>query len=353
MPPRIGATILAVAVAGCASGQNPWSATSTSGVQQLLPPQVEPFTSWRLAAMIRAAAGTTGARDGHGNIQDGSGSTKAADAKANEEFDNAVASFRSDAVASFRREAAGSAGESAEMQRRLRDARNEVQGQLISASINRCNEYKTYLRRGSSRFQFYSGSLSTVFGTVGALVSGGASQVFSGLAGLASGINAEYQQDMLSSVTTSVIIPGIDKQRGAVLANITERQCLSLSDYGLSMAIADAIQFHGQCTIDVGIAAASQSIARTDPTPVGLLVAGRTTAAINSWRGLLADRTATKGEQPSGSEVHPQTLGDPRPIGPCPALDAQGRLQIPARQTRPPSAERATVRSPGETRGPR
>jgi hypothetical protein len=78
---------------------------------------------------------------------------------------------------------------------------------------------------------------------------------------ITSGINGEYQRDMLSSLATSVIIPGIDRQLASDRQEIAGRRCLGISSYPLPVAIADALRFHGDCTADTGIAAAGQSLA--------------------------------------------------------------------------------------------
>lgn len=151
----------------------------------------------------------------------------------------------------------------ARSQTQLRNARNTIQGYVISASSNRCNAFKNRLREQSTSTTFGLGSLAVGLSAAGAVISGGASQVLSGLAGGTSGINAEYNRDIMSGLTSGVIIPGIDVQRTAIMQEISNRRCLGVGSYPLTYALADAIRFHSACSTDVGIAVASSAISQT------------------------------------------------------------------------------------------
>jgi hypothetical protein len=144
-----------------------------------------------------------------------------------------------------------------------------IQDQLVAASNNRCNAYKTHLRRLSSNTGFVLGGLATVAGAAGAVVTGGASQALAGAAAALSGVNAQFQQEFFNGLITAVIIPGIDRQRADIRNDIVAKTCQSVSDYPLTMAIAEAVRYHGACTADVGIAASGQAIARTSPDSLG------------------------------------------------------------------------------------
>lgn len=177
-------------------------------------------------------------------------------------------------------------------QNRMRDARNTIQDQLLAASNNRCNVYKTYLRRTASYTQFGLGSIATALAGAGAIVSGGASQALSGAASIFSGVNAEFQKDFLGSLMTSVVIPGIDRQRGALRNDIVDKSCAGISDYPLTLAIAEVIRYHGACSADVGIAASGQAVARTTPDSISAVLA----AAQQARRVTAALRTPTAAE---------------------------------------------------------
>ena len=228
-------------------------------------------------------------------------------------------------------------------QMEMRAARNEIQGTLITASANRCNAYNIYLRRLSSNTQFALGSLATAFGGAGALFTNGTSAIFASLAGVTSGVSAEYQRDMMSNLTTSVIIPGIEKQRSAVLGEIAQRRCLGVGSYPLTLAIADVVRFHGACSADMGIAAAGQAVSQTNTTSLDTLLA--TVQQLEKLHTALhatpparapAAAAADAAGHAAADAGQPPLLGDTVTLQPCGALEPR------ARPSRPASAAGAT-----------
>jgi hypothetical protein len=145
--------------------------------------------------------------------------------------------------------------------------RNQIQDALLAASEQRCSSYKEYLRHLDSLESLTAGGLATIFGGVGAIVTGAAaSRLFAGLAGISSGLNAELKQDIFSNLASAVIVPGIEVRRSQILADIMKRRCNSVATYTVQLAIADALKFHGACSMDTGIQQASKSVQQTkDP----------------------------------------------------------------------------------------
>jgi len=139
--------------------------------------------------------------------------------------------------------------------------RSQVQDRLIAASNQRCNLYTTYLKRVSTNQNAFFGSLTTILGGAGAIVTGADSaRILSGLAGISSGMRSELNQAIFESAATSVIIPGIHSRRAELLTEIKEKRGLSLDDYTVEGAIADAIVYHGACSLDEGVSFAQKSI---------------------------------------------------------------------------------------------
>ena len=60
---------------------------------------------------------------------------------------------------------------------------------------------------------------------------------------IANGVNGtdEFQKDFFNGLVTSVVIPGIDRQRADLRNNIAMNSCKGITDYPLTMAIAEAI----------------------------------------------------------------------------------------------------------------
>lgn len=143
--------------------------------------------------------------------------------------------------------------------------RSQIQDRLIAALNQRCNVYATYLKRINSYQNGIFGTLTTILGGAGAIVTGDtAPRILSGLAGISSGTRAELNQAIFESITTSVIIPGIQKTRSALLKEMLNKRTKDLSEYTIEGAIADAIEYHGACSMDTGISCAQKSIQSFD-----------------------------------------------------------------------------------------
>lgn len=143
--------------------------------------------------------------------------------------------------------------------------RAQIQDRLIAASNQRCNLYTTYLKRVNTYQNGIFGTLTTMLGGAGAIVTGeSAARLLSGLAGISSGTRAELNQATFESIATSVIIPGIQKTRSDLLGNILKKRSQPLTEYTIEGAIADAITYHGCCSMDTGISYAQKSIQSYD-----------------------------------------------------------------------------------------
>jgi hypothetical protein len=259
-------------------------------------------------------------------------------------------------------------------QMQWRSQRNEIQGMLLAASAQRCNVFKTYLRRLSSNEEFFTGSLATALAGVGAIVTGAeATRIFSGTAGIVSGVRAEFQQDIMSNVATSVIIPGIEKRRSEIMTEIANHQCSGVTSYSLTMALTDAIRFHGACNIDIGISEASQSINQTGNNEVGIdelntelqkyslikktIDAGKD---VSSQKGGATPPTdapgAGAGATPPANTQQPNklTMGESIPVVNCAALDGNGLLvsDKPANAASAPAPADTKEKAPAKPKKP-
>jgi hypothetical protein len=141
-------------------------------------------------------------------------------------------------------------------------ARNGVQERMLSASISRCNVFKTFLQRDQSDVSFWLGSATTVSGILGAVLPGAtASRNLAGAAGMFSGIDAEHNQAYFSNLASNVLVKGIELEQSKVqeqLRSVGQKQ--SIADYPMEAAIRDAIYFDGLCSTVVGLEQAAESI---------------------------------------------------------------------------------------------
>jgi len=152
------------------------------------------------------------------------------------------------------------------------DLRAQIQDRVIAASDQRCNLYMTYLKRVSTYENGIFGTLTTILGGAGAIVTGeNSARVLSGLAGMSSGTRAELNQALFESVATSIITPGIEKARSEFLVEIMKKRkdpLLAIGVYTIQGAIADAIKYHGLCSLDQVINSAQKSLQA--PKAVGM-----------------------------------------------------------------------------------
>ncbi len=141
--------------------------------------------------------------------------------------------------------------------------RNSLQDELMMRSETRCNIYKNYLKRVETTQSTYTGILTTMLGGVGALTKDiGRAQLHSGLAAISSGIGAELKQGFFSDVAVAVLIPGIDEKRLQIRNRIQKARgtAPSIQNYTIEAALRDIAEYHGACSIVVGLDAAKDAI---------------------------------------------------------------------------------------------
>ncbi len=146
-----------------------------------------------------------------------------------------------------------------------RITRNSVQERIMIVSNQRCNVFKTYLRREQADTNFGLGAATTAAGVLGAVLPGvQASRNLAGTAGLFSGIQAEYNQNYFGNLVASVITQGIDVRREQTQARIrSEGQSKGIDEYSLEAAIRDAVYYDGLCSTLTGLEEAQASVQNT------------------------------------------------------------------------------------------
>jgi len=150
--------------------------------------------------------------------------------------------------------------------------RNTLQDRILLSSQSRCGFYEEYLKRFQSNSATLFGTLATVLGGAGAIVTGAeGARALAGAAGISSGVGAEMQKDLFASVTSTVIVPGIEKRRAAILKSILQNRCTTPDRYTIGLALVDALAFHSACSMDTGIAEGGNAIKQAaNPGTAGL-----------------------------------------------------------------------------------
>lgn len=169
--------------------------------------------------------------------------------------------------------------------------RNAIQNKLIAASDQRCNAYLNYMQRSSSEMNFGLGFLTTAVGGAGSIVTGAtAARVLAGAASILSGTQAEFDQDFYYNQAVNVLLRGITEARKEILTDIEsdagrgtngDRPYLA---YPVEKAIADAIRYHGACTLAKGIEQLGKTINFAPNLEVGLDQYKKINAAVGGLR---------------------------------------------------------------------
>ena len=171
--------------------------------------------------------------------------------------------------------------------------RNRIQDRLILSSNDLCGDYKTNLKAKQSRFNFFGGIGATLLGVAGSLTAHAATaNVFSALAGAATGIRAQYNHDYYADVTAHLITKAITSARSDMLKDIDKHRKANAADYTLERALAEAVQYHGACSLIAGLEKASEAVTTMD------LVTGEKPAT-DRVRDALKGMAAAKADAPT------------------------------------------------------
>jgi hypothetical protein len=132
--------------------------------------------------------------------------------------------------------------------------RNRIQDRLIMVSNDMCEEYKTVLKRKQSNANFFYGLTSIVAGAAGGVATGArAAGNWAALSGGSSAVRAEHNQDYYAEMAAQVITKGIVLKRRVIADAMQCARQQPERDYTLERAIADAVVYHGACSLVGGL----------------------------------------------------------------------------------------------------
>ncbi|PCJ27534.1 MAG: hypothetical protein COA96_03275 [SAR86 cluster bacterium] len=147
-------------------------------------------------------------------------------------------------------------------------ARNRVQDRIIAASNQRCETYKQSLYELDRNFNFITGSITTALAGAGAIIAHEqTAKELAALAGISSGVRAEFNADYFRNITIEVISKGIDARRAREKQAMGAKKRQPFIDYTVEAAIADAVNYHGACTAISGLQEAGDAIAKQSADP--------------------------------------------------------------------------------------
>lgn len=142
-----------------------------------------------------------------------------------------------------------------------RARRHAIQERLLAASDQRCNDFKNLLQKKFANVSFISGLTSTGASLAATIVeNANTSKILAGVAGMASGYRAEYNQAFFANAAVQVIVAGIDSRRRTAYEQILRVRKEGLADYPLEAAVKDAIRYHGLCSTVSGLQEAAEAV---------------------------------------------------------------------------------------------
>jgi len=141
--------------------------------------------------------------------------------------------------------------------------RNSIQERILSASVQRCGEYKNFLKQFDSGTNFFLGSLTTAIAGAGAIFTSlDTVRALSGTAAIISGVRSEFNEDYFSNQTVHVLTNGFESKRDEFYEKILNRRNQSITQYPVEAAIKDAIEYHASCSLVAGLEQAALAIER-------------------------------------------------------------------------------------------
>lgn len=180
---------------------------------------------------------------------------------------------------------------------RLTLKRNRIQDRILATADRRCEIYKTYLTRAESNETFLFGTLTTVLGGLGAILTPqNTVRSLAGAAGISSGVDAEFHRAYFKNQVVGVVFSGIDMRRSDIHSEIAERRTNPIEGYTLEHAIKDAIQYNGACSMIDGLRHVQDKVAAAG-RGVGLDEALSTMDKVGRFR--LASKLAELADDPA------------------------------------------------------
>jgi hypothetical protein len=170
-----------------------------------------------------------------------------------------------------------------EFQRRRR---NSVQESFIAASDAACDFYKRNLNNVYSTSNFSFGTTATVAGGLGAAVtSESAARALAAIAGVTSGVRAEYNDAFFRNKVVELLTKAMDIARVRKKEEIRRRSTQLLADYSVENALGDAIVYNSQCSLVAGLQETSESLQTVSDPGLKWLA--------NAFGGAASDRALT------------------------------------------------------------
>lgn len=145
--------------------------------------------------------------------------------------------------------------------------RNDLQERLINASNQRCSAYIRTIVSSKSQTQMGWTGLATLLSGAAAVVPHAlTAKALAAGSTVSTGLLSTYNEAYVNNLAVTVVSSGISKQRESILNSISSFKAMSLSDYPVNAAIADALAYHAACNIISGMEAAAKATGNANLT---------------------------------------------------------------------------------------
>lgn len=139
--------------------------------------------------------------------------------------------------------------------------RNEVVGALLLASDRNCDIYMENLRGAQAAWRTGFSVTDILVGAAGSMFDdAGTAGALSGLSGVAGSLSGKLDEGLMGGTAANVLLAGVRAAREPLRTGILGRFGAQYSDWPVSVAIADVMQYHGRCNV-VSAMGAAQSAA--------------------------------------------------------------------------------------------
>ncbi|MEM7236484.1 MAG: hypothetical protein AAF501_01475 [Pseudomonadota bacterium] len=145
------------------------------------------------------------------------------------------------------------------VQKRMRERRNLISDQLLTASNAICARYMHAVSRYNSDANFTLSLASLGLGAAGGLIEG-ASQALSIASGAVGAIPTAINESYFAAQSLTSVRSAIETSRTMTENRIRVNYSRPVSDYNVAGAINDAVKYHALCSVDRGLTLVSGTV---------------------------------------------------------------------------------------------
>lgn len=138
--------------------------------------------------------------------------------------------------------------------------RNEVIESFMSSSNYVCGDHMKFLQQWDGNVNSTLGLSSQAAAGIAAIVTGGAAQAAAAAAAFLGGARGTMQNAYFHNKTVGILAAAFQAERKKQRDEITKLEAKTIKDFPLSRGVEQVLNYHGSCSIVVGLAAAQRAV---------------------------------------------------------------------------------------------